>query len=168
MRTVRLRNAAIASVVAFVLGVASGAATKAPSTPPPEPAASTSVPSPSEAEATASLSAEPTAEPTINPTPEPTPVAAAPVTVKGRGSQKTKPFDLPGGDFTVVISGTADGNVIASLVPRGDPGRGENLFNEIAKGKYRYETTIYGVDAGSYYLDVLDDNAWTVTFTPLP
>jgi hypothetical protein len=75
---------------------------------------------------------------------------------------------MPAGDFTVTITGLGDGNVIADLVPRGgDSGQGQNLYNEIAHGKYTFETVVYSLDAGSYYLDITNDGAWTVTFTPL-
>jgi hypothetical protein len=76
---------------------------------------------------------------------------------------------MPSGDFTVVMTGSGDGNVIVSLVPRGGEAfEGESVFNEISNGKYKYETVVYGVASGSYYLDALVDGAWVVTFTPLP
>jgi hypothetical protein len=53
------------------------------------------------------------------------------------------------------------------LKARGDASGGENLFNEISHGKYKYETVVYGLVEGSYYLDVVNDNAWVVTFIPL-
>jgi hypothetical protein len=95
-------------------------------------------------------------------------VPLSPVVVKGSGSQKTKPFDLPDGDFTVVITGSGNSNVIVDLVQRGGTGGGEGLFNEISNGKFKYTTAVYGVTSGSYYLDATVDGAWVVTFTPLP
>jgi hypothetical protein len=75
---------------------------------------------------------------------------------------------MPGGDFTVTITGNGDGNVIASLVLRGgDVFDGQSLFNEISHGKYKYETVVYGLDPESYYIDMTNTNAWVVTFTPL-
>jgi hypothetical protein len=88
------------------------------------------------------------------------------VVIKGSGSQKTKPFDLPDGDFTVTITGSGHSNVIVDLYARGGSGS-ENLFNEIATGRYKYETQLYGLSAGSYYLDVVNEGSWVVTFTPL-
>ena len=171
-RTVRMRNAILGSVVAFVIGVglgAGGASTPtagiaaATQTPPTASSALAPTVAPSDA-----LAVEPTLEPTEQPTPEPTAAPAKPVVVKGTGSRNTKPFDMPAGDFTVVITGTGHSNVIASLVPRGsDVFEGESLFNEISNGKYRYETVIYGIEAGSYYLYMVNENAWVVTFTPL-
>jgi hypothetical protein len=99
----------------------------------------------------------------------PTPAPAKPVVVKGTGSQKTKPFNLAAGDFTVTISGRGNGNVIVDLNLRSAPAYdGETLFNEIAYAKYKYSTVAYGLAGGSYYLDLAIDNAWVVTFTPLP
>jgi hypothetical protein len=112
-------------------------------------------------------SAEPSAEPTVATTPEPTPVPPKPIVVKGSGSQKTKPFSMPDGDFTVVITGSGHSNVIIDLVARGESS-GENLFNEISNGRYKYSTVVYSVTSGSYYLDATVDGAWVVTFTPLP
>ena len=169
-RTVRTRNAALGAIASFVIGVGIGASGSS-AAPAPGTAAPDSTPNAVASSVTAPAAAStdsPTAEPTVEPTPEPTPAPAEPVTVKGSGSQKTKPFDMPGGDFAVVITGNGDGNVIASLIPRGaDPFEGETLFNEISDGKYKYETQAYGVEAGSYYLDMSNDNAWVVTFTPL-
>ena len=170
-RTMRTRNAVIAAVASFVVGVGIGAAGGTSTS-----GTATVSQSPATQSAAASLASEPTiaatpeATPEVTPelTPEPTPPPAEPVVVKGSGSQKTKPFDMPGGDFTVVITGNGDGNVIASLIPRGaEAFEGEGLFNEISNGKYKYETAVYGVESGSYYLDVSNDNAWVVTFTPL-
>jgi septal ring-binding cell division protein DamX len=119
--------------------------------------------------------AEPTATrtpETAAPTPEPTPEPARPIVVKGKGGQNTKPFNMPSGDFTVTITGNGDGNVIVDLNARASATGSENLFNEIAHGKYKYETVVYGLVVyglveASYYLDVTNDNAWVVTFTPL-
>ena len=166
-RTIRTRNAALLAAASLVLGVGIGAAS---STPGGTATATQTPPTPSSAaspfsEPSIVLKPEPTAEPTPEPT-LPTLQPATPVVVKGSGTQKTKPFDMPAGDFTVVISGSGDGNVIADLVPRGGEGS-TNLFNEISNGKYKYETVAYGVVPGSYYLDVTNSNAWAVTFTPL-
>jgi hypothetical protein len=170
-RTVRMRSAILGAVASFVIGVGLGAAGGTP-TPTPGSAAATQTPPTDSSiiapasEPTVAPAVDATAEPTEQPTP--TPPAIKPVVVKGSGSQNTKPFDMPGGDFTVVITGNGDSNVIASLVPRGaDPFEGERLFNEISNGKYKYETVVYGVEAGSYYIDMTNDNAWTLTFTPL-
>jgi hypothetical protein len=171
-RTMRMRTAIIGSVVSFVVGVGLGAGgTSTPAqgiasaTQPPAIASSVVEPSIGPTDAAA---VEPTPDPTELPTPEPTAALAKPVVVKGSGSRNTKPFNMPEGDFTVVITGNSNSNVIASLVPRGaGPFEGESLFNEISHGKYKYETVIYGVEAGSYYLNMLNDNAWVVTFTPL-
>ena len=58
--------------------------------------------------------------------------------------------------------------MIADLKPRsGDALSGESLFNEISNGRYTYETVVYGLAAGSYYIDMTNDGDWTVTFTPL-
>ena len=151
-RTIRARNAAVIAVASL------GAA------PATQPAI---IASDATAASTETPTIEPTIAPTAAPTPSPTPEPARPIVVKGKGSQNTKPFDLPSGDFTVTIAGTGDGNVIVYLKGRGDASGGENLFNEIAHGKYKYETVVYGLVEGSYYLDVVNDNAWVVTFTPL-
>ena len=90
-----------------------------------------------------------------------------PIVVKGSGSQKTKPFTLHDGDYTVVITGSGHSNVIVDLIPRDGSGSGDNLFNEISNGKYKYDTVAYGITEGSYYLDVTNEGAWTATFTPL-
>lgn len=102
------------------------------------------------------------------PTVAPTPVPPKAVVVKGTGTRKTKPFTLTAGDFTVVIAGSGRGNVIAELNPRdGSVLDSELLFNEISSGRYRYDTVIYGVAGGSYYLDMTVTGAWVVTFRPL-
>ena len=170
-RSMRTRNAVIAAIVSFAVGVGIGAAggssTSGTATVSQTPSTPGIAASPA-SEPTAAVTLEPTLEVTPELTPEPTPPPAEPVVVKGSGSQKTKPFEMPGGDFTVTITGNGDGNVIASLIPRGaETFEGEGLFNEISNGKYKYETAIYGVEPGSYYLDVSNDNAWVVTFTPL-
>jgi hypothetical protein len=170
-RMVRRRTAVIASVVSLLVGVGIGAAGQSP--------AATSNPTPSafaaasqvpvESAGTSEPSAEPTPEPTPVVTPQPTVATAKAVIVRGSGSQKTKPFTLPDGDFTVVITGSGDGNVIVRLIPRGGTSLdAETLFNEISNGKYTYDTVVYGVTAGSYYLDATVDGRWVVTFTPLP
>ena len=91
-----------------------------------------------------------------------------PVVVKGKGDQKTKPFTMPGGDFTVVMSGAGGGNVTAELDERGSD-YNELLINEISYKEFRYETALYDLSPGSYYLDAGVDGecAWTLTFTPL-
>jgi hypothetical protein len=178
-RTMRMRNAGILAVASLVVGVGIGAAGAKPVAGDGAAATEAATDAPSvaatlvaEATPTAELTPEPTAGPTLvptaSPTPEPTPEPARPVVVKGKGSQKTKPFDMPGGDFTVTITGNGDGNVIASLNLRGgDVFAGEGLFNEIAHGKYKYETVVYGLDPETYYIDMTNTNAWVVTFTPL-
>jgi hypothetical protein len=171
-RMVRRRTAIIAAVVSLLIGVGIGAAGKTPEGAGPSGIASASqsvgaTQSASPGNPTAEPTPGETLEPTPAPTPEPTAVPVKPVVVKGSGSQNTKPFSLPDGDFTVVITGSGDGNVIVELVPRGETS-GEGLFNEISHGKYRYETVVYGITAGPYYLDALVDGQWVVTFTPLP
>jgi hypothetical protein len=173
---VRRRTAIIVGVVSLLIGMGIGAAATKPSlatTPPPPIALASQAPTltltPTSVDAV--TCSEPAAtsspEPTVRPTPEPTPIPLKPVVVKGTGSQKTKPFTMPDGDFTVVVTVNSHSNVIVDLVPRGDS-FGDNLFNEISNGSYKYETVVYGVSAGSYYLDVTIERAWVVTFTPLP
>jgi hypothetical protein len=110
------------------------------------------------------------------PTATPEPVAES-VKVSGRGTSRSKPFALVAGDYDVVISGKATGmfggNVIMDLALKGGDGYFDNemLFNEIAdKGKYRYSTTVYGIEAGDYYLDgqIMPSGTWTVTLKPIP
>jgi septal ring-binding cell division protein DamX len=174
-RTVRLRTAVIVGVVSLLVGIGIGAAPKqaassatatgsdvASASPTP---GTTTSPQPSEP--SSEPTAEPTAASTSEPTAEPTPAPLRPVVVKGSGSQKTKPFSMPDGDFTVVITGSGHSNVIIELIARGESS-GELLFNEISNGKFKYSTVVYGVAAGSYYLDASVDGAWVVTFTPLP
>jgi hypothetical protein len=155
------------ALAAFVVGVAigvGGAPLSSSSTPSPTNIASITQ-APAQTSAPTQQSA---ASPTLEPTPPPPTPPPAPVVVKGSGSQKTQPFDMADGDFTVTITGSGRGNVIAHLVPGGgDILSEESLFNEIANGKYTYETVVYGLAAGSYYLDMTNDGAWTVTFTPL-
>lgn len=103
----------------------------------------------------------PTAVGTAPPTPEP----AHPVVFKGKGTVNTKPFNLAAGDYTVTIAGTGDGNVAAELTLR-DKSDYVLIFNEISYGKYRYETIIYAVAAGSYYLDMEVDGSWKISLTP--
>jgi hypothetical protein len=108
-------------------------------------------------------------------TPAPTaaPAAAArPVTIKGTSSRKTKPFTLGAGDYTAVVRGRSTGgyggNVIVDLRSV-DGSEDENLTNEIKNGagSYRYETSVYGLAGGRYYLDVtMPSGTWSVTFTP--
>ena len=167
-RTMRTRNAIILAIVSLLIGVAIGAAGDR-STGPTEPPASVA-----EATQPAAITPAPTPAATASPTVEPTPTATRifvllnPLIVKGSGTQNTKPFDLPAGDYTVSITGSGKGNVIAELKPRsGDALSGESLFNEISNGRYTYETVVYGLAAGSYYIDMTNDGAWTVTFTPL-
>jgi len=124
--------------------------------------------SPPAAGATVALTAEPTAEQTAEPTAQSILLPPKPIVVRGQGRQRyTKPFSLPGGDFTVVIMGSGNGNVLVRLVPHGQFSL-ESIFNEISRGGYRYETVVYGIDAGSYYLDAIVDGSWVVTFMPLP
>lgn len=98
-------------------------------------------------------------------TPPPTPEPVKPITAKGKGRLNTKPFYVPGGDYTATIAGTGDGNVMADLRLR-DQSDWILLFNELAYGKFKYETIIYGVVAGSYYFDMNVDGPWTITLTP--
>lgn len=115
--------------------------------------------------------AECTGTPMVTPPPTPAP---QPVKVSGKGSRTTKPFTLPEGDYEVIVSGKATdrwgGNVIIELMPVGGGFLDtEFLFNEIAdRGKYKWDTVVYGVDGGKYYLDaMMPGGAWTVTFKPL-
>ena len=95
-----------------------------------------------------------------------------PVTIKGTGgAKKTKPFSMVSGDYTVVIkgksTGTYDNVQIEMLDPAGD--YDELLVNEIkdGRGSYRYDTNLYGVPGGKFYLDVaMPPGTWSVTFTP--
>jgi hypothetical protein len=98
-------------------------------------------------------------------TPEPTPVHEKPITFKGKGRTNTKPFNVAGGDYTAVISGVGDGNVIAHLTLR-DKSDYEPLFNEIVHGKYRYELIVYAVEPGSYFFEMEVDGTWTISLTP--
>jgi hypothetical protein len=162
-RMMRYRTAIILAVVSLLVGIwigASGSNTGNPATQTP-----TVTQSPPAAVSTVALTAEPTAQATA----QPTPVALKPIVIRGRGSQNTKPFSLSSGDFTVVITGSGNGNVIVRLIPRGGTiFEGEGLFNEISNGKYRFETVVYGIEPGTYYLDATIDGSWVVTFTPLP
>jgi hypothetical protein len=130
--------------------------------------ASTTTPSPMPAVVVEPTDAA-TVEPTVSPTPEAIPAPPKPAVVKGSGTKNTKPFDLAAGDFTVTITGSGHSNVIADVIPRGGTrfDGGQSLFNEISDGKYKYETVVYGLEAGSYYLDMTNANAWVVTFSPL-
>jgi septal ring-binding cell division protein DamX len=171
-RMVRARTAIIAAVVSLLIGVGIGAAGKSPEIASPSGIAAASqapriTQGLSARDPTAEPTPGPTAEPTPAPTAEPTVVPVKPVVVRGSGSQKTKPFSMPEGDFTVVITGSGHSNVIIELIARGESS-GELLFNEISNGKFKYSTVVYGVTAGSYYLDASVDGAWIVTFTPLP
>jgi hypothetical protein len=175
-RMVRLRTAIIAAVVMLFVGVGIGLTPTTKSTASPnDVTAGSGAPSLSALTPTASPSAEDASvTPSLAPTPspiaeQPTVALPKPIVVKGSGSEKTRPFNMPDGDFTVVIAGSGDGNVAVYLIPRGGSTfDGELLFNEISHGKYRYDTVVYGVTSGSYYLDATVDGSWTVTFTPLP
>lgn len=165
-----MRKMAAVAVTAMMLAGCGAAATNEPQQAAPEPTATPIVivvtPEPAvEVEATE----EPTAEPTL----ELTPVPAKAVTVKGKGSQKTKAFPLSG-DYAVTISGKATdtwgGNVIVDLALKGGDGffDNENLWNEIVdRGKYSFTTMVYGVD-GTYYVDasIMPGGSWTITFKP--
>lgn len=99
----------------------------------------------------------------------PTPVPAGPVTIKGKGEQNSKPFKLAAADYTILLRGTSPGydNVILHLVGKGSD-YSEYIWNEIADtGKYRYETILYEVPSGAYYLEADLPGNWIVTFTPL-
>ena len=153
------------ALASFVIGVGIGTsgetASPAPSTATPNAVASATA-------AAAAATDSPTTEPTAETTPAPIVEVPLAVTVKGSGTQNTKPFEMGAGDFTVTITGSGDSNVSAVLIPRGaERFEGDYLFNEISDGKYKYETVVYGLKAGSYYLDVTNDNAGVVTFTPL-
>jgi hypothetical protein len=105
-----------------------------------------------------------TPSPMAGPGSTPTPPPVEPAHLEGSGTQKTEPFDLPGGSFTVTITGLADGDVRAQLFPVGGNFlSGTLLFNTIAHGPYSYQTSV-GPDAGSYFLDVIVDGDWTVRF----
>src|SRR5262249_34004574 len=95
------------------------------------------------------------------------PAPSGKVAVKGRGNIKTKPFNLPAGDYTVDMDGSANGNVIADLYLRGGDGLPDGLFNEIKHGKDHLETQDYRLDAGAASPDVINDGSWPATFTPL-
>jgi hypothetical protein len=168
-RMIRLRTAIIAGVVMLFVGVGIGFAPKTPANTSPNDLAAGSI-TQSLSTLTPTASAEDASlAPTPSATAEPTVALPKPVVVKGSGRQKTRPFNMPDGDFTVVIAGSGDGNVAVYLIPRGGSTfEGELLFNEISHGKYRYETVVYGVTGGSYYLDATIDGPWVVTFTPLP
>ncbi len=142
--------------IAFLVA---GCATPSPSV--------TAAPTPSIAIAHASMPPDASSHPvTPDPTAEPTPVPPSPTVVKGRRSQNTKPFDLAAGDYAVTFTGTGDGNVVLYLHQRGGD-VDELLVNEIKDGRFRYDTTVYAVPPGSFYLEV-SANAWQVRFTPLP
>jgi hypothetical protein len=98
---------------------------------------------------------------------------ATTTTVEGKGSRRTKLFTLGAGDYDVRVDGRSTseygGNVIVDLVSRDDASFDETLWNEIVdgKGRYAYDTAIYGVDGGEYYLDTtMPGGTWVVTFTP--
>lgn len=106
--------------------------------------------------------------PVFTPAPA-TPVPVKPVRVEGKGEQNTKPFNLAASDYTVLLRGTSPDfdNVILHLVGR-DNDYTEYIWNELTeKGKYRYETILYGVPAGSFYLEADLPGNWIVNFTPL-
>jgi hypothetical protein len=107
-----------------------------------------------------------------------TPEAATPtseattVTVEGKGSRKTKLFTIGAGDYDVRVDGRSTteygGNVIVDLEAR-DASYSETLWNEITegKGRYAYDTALYGLEGGEYYLDTtMPSGSWVVTFTP--
>lgn len=102
---------------------------------------------------------------TAEPTPAPTPVPEKPVTFKGKGTTNTRPFNVAGGDYTAVITGTGNGNVIAHLTLR-DKSDYLPLFNELPSGKYRYELIVYAVAPGSYFFEMEVDGTWTISLTP--
>lgn len=96
-------------------------------------------------------------------TPAPTPKPAKPVTFKGSGSKKTKPFQMASpakidlthagsGNFIVVIYDT-DGNVPI-----------EFITNDI--GKLKVTTWTYSAE-GKVYFDVLASGKWTIAVTQM-
>jgi hypothetical protein len=102
--------------------------------------------------------------------PLPTPAADV-VKINGQGSKNTKKFDVQGGDYAVVFSGKSTssygGNAILHLVAA-DGGDTEFLFNEIVDGRghWKYDTNVYSVDPGSYYLEIdAPKGTWSVVLT---
>jgi len=123
----------------------------------------------SSAQATARCSGDP--EPTASPTPAPKVVK-----ITGKGTRNSKTFVLAGGDYDVTVSGKATdrwgGNVIMELALKGGDGflDNETLTNEIVdRGKYRFETSVNGVEPGTYFVDpeYMPGGSWTVTFDPI-
>lgn len=137
--------------------------------PPPAPAAP---PPPAPVAQAAPKPAAPVAASAPAPKPVAKPAPEDPVKLSGKEKQKTSPFSLKGGNYTVEWRGDRGqfgGNLIVRLhILEGGTGR-ELLVNTIIERDDRSkngETQLYNVPAGRYYLDVIAPDDWSVTFTP--
>lgn len=110
------------------------------------------------------------AAPTSAPASQP---AEAPVTLQGEGLQKTKPFALRGGNYTLSWEATAPnaaGCYHGGLLQAVNPSAlavAEPLANAMVQGTQRGETQVYRVAAGDYYLNMTSGCRWSVTISPL-
>lgn len=101
------------------------------------------------------------------------PVAEAPVTLQGEGLQKTRPFALRGGNYTLAWEATAPnpagcyhGGMLQAVNPAA-LAVAEPLANAMVQGTQRGETQVYRLAAGDYYLNMTSGCRWSVTISPL-
>jgi hypothetical protein len=94
----------------------------------------------------------------------------APITVTGSGIENSAPFHLNGGDYRVAWTATphSDGGCYHGLhlEPTGGSG-GEWLAAEMidTAAPMNDSTYVYGVSAGSYYINANSGCDWTVTLS---
>lgn len=90
-------------------------------------------------------------------------------TLQGRGDVSTEPFAIAGGRYTLSYNYDGDCFFAPSLH---DPLSGEPvLFTSLptSTGAASGQDNLYGVPAGTYYLDMItgsSDCTWSLTFTP--
>ena len=97
---------------------------------------------------------------------------ADPVTIKGSGQRASAPFKLDGGAYRVEwsMSGKAEGYRLIALKPTdtADIFRSSDIMNALGDtAGTSADTFVYGVKAGTYYLDVRAPSGWKVTLTPI-
>jgi len=114
----------------------------------------------------------PVPAPTLVPVPPPAAplLSEMPTTVSGSGIQKSRPFTLTGGNYSVQWRATSKssggcyhGGQIRSL---DNPGFFETVANEMVQGSASGETQMYRVRAGQYYADMSSGCDWAITIAP--
>lgn len=94
--------------------------------------------------------------------------------LSGEGKLNTRPIELAGGAYTVrwsaAMSNQFGGNVILTLKPTTGGVLGQQLLVNMVLNREKPdangETQVYGLKAGTYYLEVTAPGPWEVSITP--